>query len=70
MSDEIYVYYQPLPNGVNEAVLSCPGGYTIYIDPRQSRAGIERSLKHALRHIQDDDFSKMDVQRIERQAHI
>ena len=30
--NKIYTYYVPLPEGVNEAVMSCIDGYTIYID--------------------------------------
>ena len=63
------MYYEPLPDGVNEAVLTCLGGYTIYIDPRQSKDGIERSFQHALRHIRNGDLYRTDVQEIECQAH-
>lgn len=69
MTDDIYVYYVPLPEGVNEAVLSCLGGFTIYLDPRQSEDGLKRSYEHALKHIQDGDFFKTDVQSIESQTH-
>ena len=69
MTDDIYVYYVPLPEGVNEAVLSCLGGFTIYLDPRQSEDGLKRSYEHALKHIQDGDFFKTDVQEIEAQTH-
>lgn len=69
MTDDIYVYYVPLPEGVNEAVLSCLGGFTIYLDPRQSEDGLKRSYEHALKHIQDGDFFKTDVQSIESKAH-
>ena len=69
MTDEIYVYYVPLPDGIKEAVLTCQCGYTIYIDPRQSKDGIQRSYNHALRHIQNHDFEKTDVQEIETEAH-
>lgn len=69
MTDDIYIYYYPLPDNINEAVLTCFGGYTIYIDPRQSKDGIQRSYEHAMRHIQNGDFFKMDVQQIEAQAH-
>lgn len=69
MTDDIYVYYVPLPEGVNEAVLSCLGGFTIYLDPRQSEDGLKRSYEHALKHIQDGDFFKTDVQSIESDAH-
>lgn len=69
MTDDIYVYYVPLPEGINEAVLSCLGGFTIYLDPRQSEDGLKRSYEHALKHIQDGDFFKTDVQSIESEAH-
>lgn len=67
--DDIYVYYVDLPDGVNEAVLECASGYTIYIDPRQSKAGIIRSYQHACNHIREMDFSKSNVQAIEGKAH-
>ena len=72
MVDTIYVYYHQLPDGVNEAVLSCSDGYTIYIDPRQSRDGIARSYQHALKHIYNYDleFDGLDVQDIEEFAHM
>ena len=69
MTDDIFVYYTPLPEGVNEAVLSCIGGYTVYLDPRQSNDGLKRSYEHALRHIKNGDFFRTDVQSIETQAH-
>lgn len=69
MDDDLYVYFAKLPDGVNEAVLECEGGYTIYIDPRQSKAGINRSYQHACNHIREMDFSKSNVQAIEGKAH-
>ena len=69
MTDDIFVYYVNLPDGINEAVMACQGGYTIYIDPRQSRPGIIRSYKHAMHHIQRGDFFRTDVQSIETDAH-
>lgn len=69
MTDSIYVYLEELPDGVNEAVLTCQGGYTIYIDPRQSEEGIKRSYRHAMMHIKHNDFFRSDVQSIESEAH-
>lgn len=69
MAEDIYVYLHELPDGINEAVLTCSGGYTIYIDPRQSKAGCIRSYQHALEHINKTDFEKTDVQNIEFDAH-
>lgn len=67
--DDIYVYFVELPDGVNEAVLECLDGYTIYIDPRQSKAGVIRSYQHACNHIREKDFGKVNVQVIEGEAH-
>jgi len=69
LTDDIFVYYVQLPDNINEAVLSCAGGYTVYIDPRQSDDGIKRSYEHALRHIRNGDFYKTNVQSIETRAH-
>jgi hypothetical protein len=66
---DIFTYLVELPDGINEAVLSCVGGYTVYIDPRQSNDGMKRSYEHALHHIQNVDFEKSNVQQIESQAH-
>jgi len=66
---DIFTYLVELPDGINEAVLSCVGGYTVYIDPRQSNDGMKRSYEHALHHIQNADFEKSNVQQIESQAH-
>ena len=69
MDDRIYTYFIPLPDGVNEAVLTCNDGYTIYIDPRQSKDGVIRSYQHALKHIYGCDFQYSDIQEIESKAH-
>lgn len=63
--DNVFVYYVPLPDGIDEAVLPCFDGYTIYINSRQSSSGMERAYKHALDHIQHNDFEKFDIQEIE-----
>lgn len=67
--DNIYTYVVPLPDGVNEAVLSCADGYTIYIDDKLSPTGRVEAYNHAVRHIYDQDFEKMDVQEIETNTH-
>ena len=66
--DNVFVYFVPLPEGIDEAVLPCFDGYTIYIDSRQSRSGMERAYKHALEHIEYNDFEKFDVTEIETEA--
>lgn len=43
--------------------------YTILINARLSYEGQLKAYQHALRHINDDDFQKDDVQSIEYSAH-
>ena len=68
--DDVYVYLEPLPEGINEMITPCLGGYTIYLDPRQSFESMRVSYKHALSHIENNDFKKEDVQHIEEEAHL
>ena len=70
MDDDIYVYFEHLPDGINEVIRPCLGGYTIYLDPRQSFENMRDSYKHALSHIEQNDFEREDVQEIEKQAHL
>ena len=66
--DDIYVYLVDMP--VNEAVCPCGAfGYTVYINTRLSNEARYRAFQHALRHIQNNDFEKTDIQQIEREAH-
>ena len=66
--DNVYVYYVQLPDGIDEAVLPCIDGYTIYIDSRQSKAEMEQAYNHAISHIINNDFEKFDVEQIETEA--
>ena len=68
--DDVYVYLEPLPDGIKEMITPCLGGYTIYLDPRQSFESMRDSYKHALSHIEHNDFEKEDVQEIETKAHM
>lgn len=69
MDDNIYVYLIDLPDRVNEIVLPCLDGYTVYLNARLSYAGRVRAYHHAIRHIERNDFEKYDVQQIEEEAH-
>lgn len=69
MTDEIYVYLVNLPPGINEAVMPCAGGYTVYINSALTFEGRVNAYKHALWHINNRDFEKFDVQEIECDAH-
>lgn len=67
--DDVFVYFVELPDGINEAVMPCLGGYTIYIDKRLSDYAQQRAYNHAMYHIRNHDFEKADVQSIEYEAH-
>ena len=64
---EIYTYIVDMP--VDEAVRPCGAfSYSIYINARLSQKGRENAYIHALRHIENGDFEKNDVQTIETDA--
>lgn len=65
----IFTYVVQLPDGINEAVMACTEGYTIYIDESLDEAGRKRAFQHAMIHIGRNDFYRGDVQRIEAEAH-
>ena len=69
MTDNIYTYTIPLPNGVNEVVTPCIGGYTVYINENLTYEDRIKAFQHALYHIEHNDFDKTDVQSIESDAH-
>ena len=72
MTDRIFVYFVELPDGIDEAVLPCTEGYTIYIDLNLSQQKKDAAFRHALGHIENNDFERAElygVQLIEAQAH-
>lgn len=69
MDNDIFVYYASLPRGVNEMVVPCIEGYTVYIDEQLDDKCKLEAYSHALNHIKDNDFEKNDVQKIESKAH-
>ena len=55
---------------VNEAVTENEdGSFTIFVNPNLCESKRIKAIKHALDHIQSDDFGKDDVQEIEKEAH-
>ena len=50
-------------------VTPCQGGYTVYINDALWRDEQEEAFKHAIRHIENNDFDRYDVQNIEMEAH-
>jgi len=67
--DDIFIYIVPLPRGVHEIVTPCADGYTVYIDESLTPEGKMDAYNHALYHIDHNDFSKDNIQSIERRAH-
>ena len=67
--DNIFTYFVKLPKGVDEVVMPCSDGYTVYIDEALSDTQKLKAYDHALRHIMGHDFEKTDVQEIESRAH-
>lgn len=66
---KIYVYQVSLPDRINEIVTPCSDGYTVYIKESLDETSKRKALVHALKHIDNDDFHKDNVQQIEYQAH-
>ena len=70
MTVETYTYLTALPDGINEMVCPCAdGNYTIYINDRMDPEHRQQAYRHALRHIERNDFEKDNVQEIEEAAH-
>ena len=69
MRSDIYIYMVSLPTGINEAVTPCADGYTIYLSDKLSAEKRMEAYEHAMKHINNLDFEKYDVQEIEAEAH-
>lgn len=63
--DDVFVYFIKLPPCIDEIVVPCVHGYTVYIDVRLDDAHRLKAYEHALEHIRNNDFEKDDVQEIE-----
>lgn len=67
--DDIWIYFISLPDGIAEMVTPCADGYTVYINERLGEEQRITAFKHALKHIENMDFEKHDVQNIETNTH-
>lgn len=67
--DDIYIYIVPLPIGIDEIVMPCADGHTVYLADRLDRSEQIRTYRHAVQHIMAGDFQKENVQEIEYDAH-
>ena len=65
------VQLMDFPSGsVKEAVTANEdGSFTIFIAESLSKEGRQKAFLHAMKHIMGDDFSKDDINAIERMAH-
>lgn len=59
----------PKGKGHEMVVPNEDGSYTIFINAALNYESQQAALKHAMSHIENDDFYKEDVQEIEYQAH-
>ncbi len=71
MNDNLYIYLIKLPTGINEAILPCEDGYTIYLDERLTGEQLIKAYEHAISHIEHGDFfnESMTASQKESRAH-
>lgn len=68
--EDIFVHLINMPGSTNEAITpNEDGSYSIFINAKLSNDEQLKAYEHALKHIQEEDFSKDDVQIIEAKAH-
>lgn len=68
---DVYTYLADLPPGINEFICENPdGSYTVYLKANNTQEQWEKSYRHALKHIEEYDFQKFDVQEIEYYSHL
>lgn len=66
--DDIYIRIIP-DLKVNEMIAPCENGYSVYIKEELPEEKKVEALYHAYMHKQGNDFSKLDIQSIESNAH-
>lgn len=64
-SVRIFIYFIDLPPHVHEMIVPCIEGFTVYLDIKDDDAHRQKSLIHALQHIERNDFNQNSVERIE-----
>ena len=70
-SEDIFVELVDLKDSPAEEVVvqNEDGSYTVFINARIAYERQQEALEHAMRHIDNDDFNKEDIQQIEAIAH-
>lgn len=66
---DVYAYTVDLPDTVNEVVVPCVDGYTVYIDQDLPPKRRISALAHAVQHILRKDFERADAGQIEDECH-
>ena len=66
---DVFVYGIDIPGKVNETVVPCIDGYTVYIDRNLPQNRRISALAHAVWHILRGDFEKPDAGEIEEECH-
>lgn len=70
IKDNIFVHYIDIDANWKESVIQNDDNtYSIFINARLSHQMQIEAYNHALKHIEEDDFDKFDVQNIEARAH-
>ena len=71
MTKDVNVFIKNFPNTKEAEAITenSDGTYTIFLNARMSYERQLKAYQHALKHIQNDDFQKPDVQQIESIAH-
>lgn len=64
---DVYTYLVELPDQIEEMVVPCLDGYTVYIDQNLTAERRVSAFRHALRHILHGDHEKADVGQIEQE---
>ena len=67
--NDIYVYVVDMPTTAAEMIMPCTGGYTIYLNAKLTQEERVKAYRHALRHVERNDWEKEDVQQIESETH-
>lgn len=68
--DDVYVFLVNFPCPGEEMIIpNEDASYTVLINSKLSRERQLEVYQHALKHIQENDFEKDDVQEIEADAH-
>lgn len=69
LEHEISVHYIEHLGNKEAVTQNEDGSYSVFLDPALSYEMQHEKYEHALRHIQNHDFEKENVQEIEAQAH-